>query len=240
MFLNNVENGVGNVYACLLGLRSLAEASALLAWFPGHDLSLFKQWCYVQAKLSRMLFQRRPDEWFPAYLLLMPLLSDNEEVVSWFAHFERPFDLVRADDIATPEFHGYQALLAIRGQWELLEERCSRIFNKSTGNMKKYEIDHRFYIALAKGNLAEMESVLGELTSQSVARVRNIETAFGFSGKFISTHAVIYAKIAWRHGYPIKIDTPFIPLEWLPVSPLPAYNDPYDFMKKFDINAPIE
>ena len=25
-----------------------------------------------------------------------------------------------------------------------------------------------------------------------------------------------------------------------PVSPLPAYNDPYDFMKKFDINAPIE
>lgn len=239
LFLKHVQNGTGDVYSCLLSLRSHAAASSLVAWFVNRDLGLFKQWSYVEGKLSRILFQQQPRNWYPAYLLLAPLLSDHEPLINWFAHYELPFDESRADDISTADFHGYQALLAIRGDWDALETRCLRILDNPVAAQKKYEVDHRFYLALARGDLGGMESALDELTSPKVARVRNVEQAFGFTKKLIGTHAVIYAKIAWRHGYKVQLSSLFVPVEWLPVAPLASYEDPYDFMKNFDINMSV-
>ncbi|CAG2271366.1 hypothetical protein BCCR75502_01618 [Burkholderia sola] len=80
-----------------------------------------------------------------------------------------------------------------------------------------------------------MEATLQELTSPKVAKVRNAEHAFGFTEKLIGTHAVIYAKIAWRHGLRVRVDTPWIPEEWLPIEPLDNYLDPYEFMGNFKV-----
>jgi Immunity protein 49 len=222
----------GNPYACLLGLKSHASAAALISWFREHSLTAFKQWSYVAARLERIAFQYDPKRWYPAYLLLMPLLSDNESLIQWFTHNDEPFDMARVNDPTTAEFHGYQALLALRGDWEAVEARCLRIIGHSSPKMKKYEIDHRFYLALARHDVLGMEAVLQELTSPKVAKVRNVEQAFGFTECLIGTHAVIYAKIAWRHGFRVNVPTPWIPQEWLPISPLKDYADPYDFMKK--------
>ncbi|HEE5406538.1 TPA: immunity 49 family protein, partial [Acinetobacter baumannii] len=105
---------------------------------------------------------------------------------------------------------------------------------------KKYLIDHRFYLALANGDKSEMENVLTELTSPKIAKVRNFEFAFTFTEHFIATHAVIYSKLAWRNGYQLNIDTPWIPKEWLPVEPLAEYPEPWEFMREFDIFTPFE
>ncbi|MFP3565314.1 Imm49 family immunity protein [Paraburkholderia sp. SIMBA_030] len=105
--------------------------------------------------------------------------------------------------------------------------------------MKKYEIDHRFYLALSRKDVPGMEAVLQELTSPKVSKVRNVEQAFGFTEKLIATHAVIYAKIAWRHGFQVNVDTPWIPQEWLPITPLADYVDPYDFMSRVEISGPL-
>lgn len=209
-----IESNRGSRSGCLLSLLSHANAAALVSWFKDRDLAKFKQWSYVSAKLQRIKFQFEPDAWYPAYLLLMPLLSDHEKLIEWFAHHNRSFDMTRADNPATPEFHGYQALLALRGEWEALESRCLLVIGHSSSKMKKYEIDHRFYLALAQQNVEGMEAVLQELTSPKIAKIRNVEQAFGFTEKLISTHAVIYAKIAWRHGFEVRIDTPWIPREW--------------------------
>jgi hypothetical protein len=238
-FLSIIERGEGDPDFCLLRLCSHATATALAAWFVDRDLSSFKQWCHVSGKLEYVLFQRDPRRWFPSYLFLTPLLSDHETLIQWFAHNDQPFDMARADDPATAEFHGYQALLALRGEWKTLEERCLRVIGHSSSKMKKYEIDHLFYLALARQDLEEMETVLKELTSPKIAKVRNVEQAFGFTEMLIGTHAVIYAKIAWRHGFKLKVDTPWIPAEWLPVAPLPTYIDPYGFMKDFEIDQPL-
>jgi hypothetical protein len=230
-----VDSGKGNRSACLLSLQNYADAAALVSWFSDLSLERFKQWSYVSAKLGAMLFKANPKAWYPAYLLLMPLLSDHEGLIQWFAHNEEPFDMARANNPSTAEFHGYQALLALRGEWKALEERSLQIIGHSSSKMKKYEIDHRFYLALARQDAEGMEAVLRELTSPKIAKVRNVEQAFGFTEKLIGTHAVIYAKIAWRHGFQVKVDTPWIPSKWLPVGPLPTYTDPYGFMKQFDI-----
>jgi hypothetical protein len=234
-FLEIIESGGGDPEVCLLRLSSLAKANALVSWFKDRDLDSFKHWCYVDGKLEYALFSRDPQRWFPAYLIFAPVLSDNEPLIRWFSCNDRPFDMVRANDLRTAEFHGYQALLALRGDWKTLEERCLKIIGHSPSKMKKYEIDHRFYLALARQDVQGMEAALQELTSPKVAKVRNIEQAFGFTEKLIGTHAVIYAKIAWRHGFKIKIDTPWIPQEWLPIAPLSNYLDPYEFMKGFDV-----
>jgi hypothetical protein len=61
----------------------------------------------------------------------------------------------------------------------------------------------------------------------------------GYTGWFIVVEAVIYAEIAWRHGFQINIDTPWISVYWLPIAPLSRYDGPYDFMRSFDLDTPM-
>ncbi|AMV47263.1 hypothetical protein C9I56_21880 [Paraburkholderia caribensis] len=234
-FLSIIDGAKGDPDFCLLRLASHASATALTSWYLNGDLELFKQWSYVSGKLEYVQFKRNPGRWFPAYLLLMPLMSDNEALIQWFMHNDLSFDMGKVSDSRTAEFHAYQALLALRGEWKALEERSLSVIGHSAAKMKKYEIDHRFYLALSRHDVDGMESVLQELTSPKIAKVRNSEQAFGFTEKLIGTHAVIYAKIAWRHGFKLKVNSPWIPEEWLPVSPLSHYVDPYRFLEDLAI-----
>jgi hypothetical protein len=41
---------------------------------------------------------------------------------------------------------------------------------------------------------------------------------------------VIYAKIAWLHGHEVRVDSPYVPAQWLPLEPLPHYDPVYRFL----------
>src|SRR5271168_2536566 len=125
--LQHINAGTGNLYGCVSNIRIHSQASALASWFADHALAQMKQWAYVTGKLTRMLLQMSPGMWYPAYELLMPLLSDREPLIRWLMHNDRPYDMARAENHRTPDFHGYQALLALRGEWDRLAARCERI-----------------------------------------------------------------------------------------------------------------
>ncbi|MEB3792585.1 Imm49 family immunity protein [Acinetobacter sp. IK40] len=237
--IDYITNNKGDVPFCIGMLGSYAEANAVIAWFRDGDLIAFKQWCFIAAKLNRMVFQFDVIEWFPAYKHLYALLSDNEEIISWYRQhrvsYDRQGSIKDRDNPRKPDFHGYQLILALNQEWELLRERCELILSTELKKDRKYLIDHRFYLALANGDKTEMEKVLTELTSPKISKIRNHEFAFTFTEHFISTFAVIYAKLAWRNGYQLAIDTPWIPKEWLPIQPLDEYPEPWDFMKEFDL-----
>lgn len=239
-----LNTGQGSRRGCLGNLRRLSEAKCMIAWFQDHDLIHFKQWAYIAAKLNRMVIQLNPTGWFPAYEHLYALLSDNKAIISWYKQHRLPYliegEIKDRDNPKQPAFHGYQALLALNGQWDELRQRCDQILSMEIKKDRKYLIDHQFYLALANGDKAGMEKVLTELTSPKIAKVRNIEQAFGFTENFIATHAVIYAKIAWRWGYQLEIDTPWIPKEWLPIQSLDNYPEPWGFLKEFDLFTPFE
>jgi hypothetical protein len=79
-----------------------------------------------------------------------------------------------------------------------------------------------------------MESVIEQLVSPGlIARRMSLEG--GYRAGLICTPAVIYSKLAWRHGYQLGVDSPYVPREWLPVTQLSEYSDPFDFMKKYEI-----
>lgn len=234
----------GDIAFCIGMLGNYAEANAMVSWFRDGDLIAFKQWCYIAAKLNRMVFQFDVIEWFPAYKHLYALLSDNEEIISWYSQhrvsYDRQGSIKDRDNPRKPDFHGYQLILALNHEWELLRERCELILSTELKKDRKYLIDHRFYLALANADKTEMENVLTELTSPKISKIRNHEFAFTFTEHFIATHAVIYAKLAWRNGYQLNIDTPWIPKEWLPIQPLDEYPEPWDFMKEFDLWTPFD
>ncbi|EXB48757.1 Imm49 family immunity protein [Acinetobacter sp. 1000160] len=237
--IDYITHNKGDVLFCTRMLGNYAEANAMVSWFRDDDLIAFKQWCFIAAKLKRMVFQFDPIDWFPAYEHLYALLSDNEEIISWYRQhrvsYDRQSSIKDRDNPRKPDFHGYQLILALNQEWELLRERCELILSTELKKDRKYLIDHRFYLALANGDKTEMEKVLTELTSPKISKIRNHEFAFTFTEHFISTFAVIYAKLAWRNGYQLDINTPWIPKEWLPIQPLDEYPEPWDFMKEFDL-----
>lgn len=185
-----------------------------------------------------------PWTWFPAYEHLYALLSDHEEMIDWYRQHRVSYffegEIKDRDNPKQAAFHGYQALLALNGDWDLLRQRCEQILSADLKKDRKFLVEHRFYLALANGDKPGMEAALNELTSPKVARIRNFGQAFGLTEHLIATHATIYAKMAWRHGYEVEVDSPWVPKEWLPIQPLDHYEAPWPFMRNFDLWQPFE
>jgi Immunity protein 49 len=257
--LRHISDGTGSFRGCVSNLNSYSTINMLHLWFKDHDLAAFKQSAYSAARLKYIHHNLSKMD-YRAHDLLEPLLSDHDGVIDWYKTVdlfwpdesktslqsippegEAPvifasgplFTRAEADDPRSFHFFAYQSILALRADWPLLEQRCLRVLADPPESERKYMVDHRFYLALARGDMPGMEAALSELTSPAVAKIRNYEFVFGYTERLISTFAVIYAKIAWRHGFELKIDTPFIPAEWLPIAPLPHYQDPYGFMAKY-------
>jgi len=235
--VQRVNNIASNADVCILSLSSYAEARCMIAWFENHDLSELKQWAYVAGKL-RMIYKirRGPGRGslsIPSSVLLFPLISDNQALVDWFVSYE---DGYHPADLKNPKagaYHDYQAVVALRRNWTKLAERSELFLSDIPKKQNKFAIDFHFYLGLAQGNVQAMQRVLIELTSPAIARKRNHDGDMGYTENLIGTDAVVLAKIAWKSGYDLQIDTPYIPTEWMPVSPLLEYTDPYEFMKAY-------
>ncbi len=233
--VHNIENNLGDPHACALHLSSHALASAMFAWFQSRDLEAMKQWCYVAARLDQQAYRMEVDTNGPrGYMLglLTPLLSDHAALIDWFPHYEGAYDLKRVENHKTRDFFAYQAVLALRGDWDRLITRCTQVIDDPPGAHKeqKYLLDHHFYLALARADIDGMNSTLQQLVMPKAVQGRSNDES-GFTDDLISTAAVIYAKIAWRNGFEVAVDSPYVPPEWLPIAPLERYDLRYRFLK---------
>ncbi|HVX57120.1 MAG TPA: hypothetical protein VHA37_05290, partial [Candidatus Saccharimonadales bacterium] len=193
--LEYINTNTGDPEACKGGLRKLAITSSLMAWFADRDLSKCKQEAYIAGKIDRILYQKDPNRgiWGALYernAMLWPLLSDHSQLVAWFGTFDA-VDLKRASKGGTFEFETYQAKLALRGEWDKLRERSERFLADVPKRMARFTPDNRFYLALAKGDVAAMESALAEMVTPEERKWRNEDQ--GYTGWFIVQEAVIYA-----------------------------------------------
>ena len=232
-----IEEGRGSRDGCIRNLERHYRARAIMSWFGRGDLHAFKQESYVASKLMYIREKEADElgltleqEYFHC------LMSDCAPLLQVFTGF-RPGTAEGVKLLNNPKEHlyrHYQMTLALRGEWELLAQRAQEQLDAQPKGMTRFIVDQRFYLALAHGDKAGMAAALTELTSPKMAKVRNDQPEFGFTHFFIGTHATIYAKIAWRAGHEIELDTPYIPKEWLPMTPLEKYEDPYLFMREYD------
>jgi hypothetical protein len=68
----------------------------------------------------------------------------------------------------------------------------------------------QFYLTLAQRDIGMMAEALQKLVTPEMIQARDNDDS-GYAADLISTAAVIYAKIAWHHGYEARVDSPYIP-----------------------------
>lgn len=239
--------GEGSRSGCLRTLSSDCEVRSMLAYFRDGNIETMKHWAYLSSKARIMLAHMEVGNDYLTEDLLWPLISDNEEVIDWYRqnqsmyHPEKPsIDGGDKDNPKSWMYYRYQSWLALNKRWDELGQRCERILAMQDEIKKdrSYLIDHRFYLALARGDASSMTNVLMEKVRPAERKRRYLQQS-GLTWDLIDSYATLFAKLAWRSGYELELDTPWIPKEWLPVKPLDKYEDPWPFMQTFDIWQPF-
>ncbi|WP_395026504.1 Imm49 family immunity protein [Comamonas odontotermitis] len=238
-----IEKGEGSLSGCLRNLKILHAEIADYVWFAEQDLSTFKLHSYVISRLMYIIAETDGSDFIHEATWFYPLLSDHEPMIrywiDWMLH-KTPDSKLCMQRVVNPnqnEYRYYQVTLALAGQWNTLGRKAEVFLQALPAKMKKYAPDMRFYLALAQKDKAGMENALDELTSPKVAKIRNQVFELPVAERFVSPFACVYAKVASRWGFALDVDTVLIPQEWLPVSPLPSYPDPYAFMRKWEIES---
>jgi hypothetical protein len=232
--LSLIESGKGSFEGCLYNLGSHAFANAIYSWFGLYDLDAMKEWFFLSASLDKKIYEIEIDRngaIGKLLQLLHPLLSDNRDLIEWYANNPDLYYQDRIENTKTADFFAYQGVVAIRGEWDRLRDRCARVLAEppKTSHLKKYIIDHQFFLALADHDVARMEAAIAAVAEPRAVRGRANDES-GFTESLISSYAVIYAKIAWFHGFKLKVDSPLVPGAWLPIKPLSHYDLRYKFL----------
>lgn len=234
-WINRKEGSFGG---CVSNLISLHQIKSAISWFSDHSLEHFKREAWIATKL-RYIHHEAVEKTGMSDEddCLFGVLSDHEPMIQWLIE---PRDMSASlkriiNNLNDAYFRHYQVTLALRGDWTQLAQRAELFLNNVPSRMKKFTADQRFYLALAQDDQVGMLSALDELTAPKLVKSRS--ESLGPFNWVIANHATLYAKIARRHGHQLVVDTPMIPKEWLPVQPLAAYEDPYEFMRAYKIKG---
>ncbi|UEP38549.1 immunity 49 family protein [Burkholderia ambifaria] len=239
----NIEGSLGDPSGCLRTLMSYAEAAAIAVWYETGDVAAFKQWFYVRAKLEYILSQSKYNEPIGALAYerraingIYYLVSGHQGLIDWYGGIDSAFDGKRINNPNLFDFWTEQFFIALRGDWNALRERCERVIsNPPKGSReRKFLPDHKFYLALAEGDVNGMEAAIDELVSTELVRKRAALDG-GFFASLICASAVIYSSLAWRHGYEVNIDSPYVPREWISRGEPESYFDEFEFMSEYVI-----
>jgi hypothetical protein len=174
------------------------------------------------------------------------LMSNNPDFITFF---KNNIDMIMPDDYDSEKNkYGYLKndygtfflirviLHAIRGDFEEVKKRCDAYLkNPLKDSYYKYgELHYEFLGALADKDIDGMKKAINGMMEQKVARKFSNDNNPNYEF-YLHVYVIIYAKIALYHGIDLKIDNEVAPRELIDITPLEKYEDPYDFMKDFDL-----
>ena len=240
--LEYVLKKLGDPLICMkfIGDKYLYGASKNLLFEK--DLEKFKQDMYIYGKLWIMGSDSRGILRGNVIYLSEILMSNNKEIIDFFI---RNFDLVayerKKDEYIKSESDKFLArtiLLALKGDWEDVIKRADIYLNNpSKSSYHKYiYLEFEFLKALALKDRLKMKESIEKMLEKKVAKkmLNDMSTAFDF---YLHIFVIMYAKIAMYHGIDLGIDHEIAPKELIDITPAKEYYEPYDFMKKFNLNT---
>ena len=207
------------------------------------DLEKFKQDMYIYGKLCIMSRDsRRLLSGGGIIEFCEMLMSNNKEIIDFLI---RNFDIVayesKKDEYIKSESDRFLArtiLLALKGEWEAVIRRSDIYLNNpSKSSYHKYiYLEFEFLKALALKDRLKMKESIEKMLEKKVAKkmLNDMSTAFDF---YLHIFVIMYAKIAMYHGIDLGIDHEIAPKELIDITPAKEYYEPYDFMKKFNLNT---
>ena len=202
--------------------------------------------CYIGGKLRILSTSRssmlvtHPTQMFEMFM------SNNPDFITFF---KNNIDMIMPDDYDSKKskyvylkndygtfFLMRVVLHAIRGDFEEVKKRCTAYLkNPLKDSYYKYgELHYEFLGALADKDIDGMKKAINGMMKQKVARKFSNDNNPNYEF-YLHVYVIIYAKIALYHGIDLEIDHEVAPKELIDNTPLESYEDPYDFMKDFDL-----
>ena len=244
--LEYIENKKGNQFACMYFLYSDYSRLSSVNLLIEKNIEEHRLNCYIAGKLrilstgrSSMLVTH-PTRMFEMFM------SNNPDFITFF---KNNIDMIMPDDYDSEKNkYGYLkndygtfflirvVLHAIRGDFEEVKKRCSAYLEKPLkDSYYKYgELHYEFLSALADKDIDGMKKAIDGMMEQKVARKFSNDNNPNYEF-YLHVYVIIYAKIALYHGIDLEIDHEVAPKELIDNTPLESYEDPYDFMKDFDL-----
>lgn len=215
--------------------HSLGENAArhgLYSWYVDHDLTAAKQWFYLAAKCIAISTTKPVgnETFWALHPFMFPLLSDNPDMIALYATLsplgrdDKPSFAERRDDLKSNEFDIYLVQTALQGDDTKLANLIETYKAKNYKKQSKFKIAViQFMEGLLSGNVVEMEA--------AIALHGQWQLSNPTTEDFLSDYGVVLCKLAWLRGYEVHVDSPLVPMEFMPVAPLAHYDDVYEFLK---------
>ena len=244
--LEYISNKKGDQFGCMWTLSSdycgISSKNLLIE----KNIEKHRLNCHIGGKLRILSTSRssmlvsHPTQMFEMFM------SNNPDFITFF---KNNIDMIMPDDYDSEKNkYGYLKndygtfflirviLHAIRGDFEEVKKRCvAYLKNPLKDSYYKYgELHYEFLSALADKDIDGMKKAIDGMMEQKVARkfLNDNNPNYEF---YLHVYVIIYAKIALYHGIDLEIDHEVAPKELIDITPLEKYEDPYDFMKDFDL-----
>jgi hypothetical protein len=244
--LEYIENKKGDQFACMWTLSNDYNKFSSIDLVIEKNIKKHRLNCYIGGKLLILGCSRSNRLFTQASQMFEMLMSNNPDFITFF---KNNIDMIMPDDYDSEKNkYGYLKndygtfflirviLHAIRGDFEEVKKRCTAYLEKPLkDSYYKYgELHYEFLSALADKNIDEMKKAMDGIMEQKVARKFSNDNNPNYEF-YLHVYVIIYAKIALYHGIDLKIDNEVAPRELIDITPLEKYEDPYDFMKDFDL-----
>ena len=244
--LEFIENKKGNILA---GIRFFAMDYFMLSsknLLIEKNIKEHRLNCYIGGKLQILGCDRGSRLFTQASQMFEMFMSNNPDFITFF---KNNIDMIMPDDYDSEKNkYGYLKndyglfflirviLHAIRGDFEEVKKRCDAYLkNPLKDSYYKYgELHYEFLSALADKDIDGMKKAINGMMEQKVARKFSNDNNPNYEF-YLHVYVIIYAKIALYHGIDLEIDHEVAPKELIEITPLEKYEDPYDFMKDFDL-----
>ena len=244
--LNYITSRTGDQFSCMYFLYSDYSRLSSVNLLIEKNIEEHRLNCYIAGKLRILSTSRssmlvtHPTQMFEMFM------SNNPDFITFF---KNNIDMIMPDDYDSEKNkYGYLKndygtfflirviLHAIRGDFEEVKKRCTAYLEKPLkDSYYKYgELYYEFLGALADKNIDGMKKAINGMMEQKVARKFSNDNNPNYEF-YLHVYVIIYAKIALYHGIDLEIDNEVAPKELIDNTPLESYEDPYDFMKDFDL-----
>ena len=237
-YLKRIEEKNGDCQYCMRSLGRIYITVASKEIVVDKDIESFRKNIYVYSKLNLMGTDTRAYLAWKKMNLFCILMSNNKDFLDFIL---RTFDIIghEKEKYKKSEADFYlmrTILLALKGDWEEVIKRANFYLanpSKETG-FKYFSLEFGFLKALAEKNIEKMKENINAMLEPKVARQMMYDESIFF---YLHVYVLLYLKIASYYGFDLEIESDIVPKELIDNTPAKEYPEPYEFMKKFDLNT---
>ena len=237
-YLKRIEEKNGDCQYCMRSLGRIYITVASKEIVVDKDIESFRKNIYVYSKLNLMGTDTRAYLAWNQMKLFCILMSNNKDFLDFIL---RTFDIIghEKEKYKKSEADFYlmrTILLALKGDWEEVIKRADFYLanpSKETG-FKYFSLEFGFLKALAEKNIEKMKENINAMLEPKVARQMMYDESIFF---YLHVYVLLYLKIASYYGFDLEIESDIVPKELIDNTPAKEYPEPYEFMKKFDLNT---